>query len=330
MSGLSSLAQKTDLVILKNGDHITGEIKRLDLDILQLKTSSTSTVQIKWYQVSNIYAPDKLVQVELIDKTKIFGKLDTVHLPNALRIVSDIGEFNVPIHQVVTIFQVKKLFWSRFAGNLGAGVSYTKASEVLQTNYNAYISYTDELYFSAIDLNSMKTSQPDKTTSKQDATVNVNRTTISSQFVTVFISIQQNTELDMDKRTALGGGYGVDVLHTNIARLRFTLGATANQELTLVEQITTNNAEGIVSFDARIFKYTDPEVYLTANAVWYPSFTVADRDRVETSVKLRVELLNNLFFETQFYHTYDSKPTSSTAANSDWGVVASFQYTFGL
>jgi len=328
--GFSLSAQKTDLIILKNGDHITGEIKRLELDILQVKTSSMSTVQIKWYQVSNIYAPDKLVQVELNDKTKIFGKLDTIYLPNALRIVSDIGDFNVPVDQIVTIFQVKKVFWSRFSGNLGAGVSFTKASEVLQTNYNAYVSYTDELYLAAVDINSIRTSQPEQTTSKQDILLNVNRTTFSAQFVTLFTGIQQNTELDMARRSSGGAGYGVDLLHSSIARVRFTLGAIANKEVTIEEQISSNNAEGLVAFDARIFKYTDPEVYLTAGINWFPSFTVEDRHRVETNIKLRFELLNNLFLEFNFYHNYDSKPASASAANSDYGILSSFQYTFGL
>ncbi|MEQ8521924.1 MAG: hypothetical protein RIC15_07190, partial [Vicingaceae bacterium] len=40
-------AQKTDILILKNGDHITGEVKRLDLDILQFKTSTMSTAKVK-------------------------------------------------------------------------------------------------------------------------------------------------------------------------------------------------------------------------------------------------------------------------------------------
>ncbi len=327
---LALSAQKTDVVILKNGDHLTGEIKKLDLDILQFKTSTMSTVQIKWYQVSNIFAPDKFVQVELEDKTKIYGSLDSINIPNALRIVSNEGEFNVPVDNVVGITQVKRVFWSRFSGNLGAGLSYTKASDVLQSNFNAYISYTDELYFSAIDVNSIRTQQPERITAKQDLMLNVNRATVGRQFATVFTGIQQNTELDIQNRTWVGAGYGVDLLHTNIARIRFILGGIGNEETTISEGNSTNNGEGLVALDARVFKYTDPEVYLTAGANYYPSFTVENRHRLELTLKIRFELLNNFFIEFQVYDNYDSKPASEEAANNDYGLVGSLQYTFGL
>ena len=58
-----SFAQKTDKVVLKNGDHITGEVKKLELDILQFKTTTMSTAQIKWHHVENLYAPDKSFQI---------------------------------------------------------------------------------------------------------------------------------------------------------------------------------------------------------------------------------------------------------------------------
>jgi hypothetical protein len=98
----------------------------------------------------------------------------------------------------------------------------------------------------------------------------------------------------------------------------------------LEEQVTTENGEGLFGVDARIFKYTDPEIYLTSSFNWYPSMTITGRHRTEADVKLRFELLNNLFLEFTFYHTYDNKPASETAANSDYGFISSFQYTFGL
>ena len=327
---MSTFSQKTDVVILKNGDHLTGEVKKLDLDILQFKTSTMSTVQIKWYQVSNIIAPDKYLQVELKDKTKIFGSFDTINVPNALRIVGNEGEFNVSVDNVVGITQVKRVFWSRFSGNLGAGISYTKASDVLQSNYNAFISYTDELYYSSLDLNSIRTQQSDQTTAKQDVWLNFNRSTWSWQFATVFTGMQQNTELDIQNRTIGGAGYGVDLLHSSIARIRFTLGGIANRETTISEGNSAYNAEGLASLDARVFKYTDPEIYLTFGANYYPSFTVEGRHRAEITLKLRFELLNNFFVELQWYDNYDSKPVSEEAANNDYGVLGSLQYTFGL
>ena len=45
---------KTDVVILKNGDRITGEIKGLDLGILTLKTDWMGTVEIEWDNIERV------------------------------------------------------------------------------------------------------------------------------------------------------------------------------------------------------------------------------------------------------------------------------------
>ena len=325
------MAQKTDIVILRNGDKITGEVKKLELDILQLKTNTMSTVQIKWYQVSNIYAPDKYVQIELKDRTLIFGNLDTINLPGVLRLVSEIGEFNIPVEQVVSIFQVKQEFWNRYSGSLGAGISFTKASEVLQANYNANITYTDKIRFAALDLSSIRTQQPERDISvKEDYSASFNRTVLPRQFANVFMAAQRNTELGIFLRTMGGLGYGVDVIHTAIAHLRITASGIVNKETTLEERVSTENGEGRFSMDARIFKYTDPEIYLTAVLNWYPSFTVPGRNRYEADVKLRFEVVNNLFLEFKVYYNADSKPASETASKEDYGLLGSLQYTFGL
>jgi len=302
----------------------------LDLEILQFKTSTMSTVQIKWRNVSNIYAPDKYCQIELKDKAMIFGNLDSINIPNAIRVTSEIGEFNIPTDKVVRITQVKELFWRRFSGNVGAGISYTKASEVTQSNGNANVSYTDENRYAAVDLSSIQTAQPGRTTTKQDVLVNFNRNTFTRQFSTIFTGANRNTEVGIDLRRKAGLGYGIDLLHTSIARIRFVSAGIYNQERTLEEQNTTQNGEGLFSLDARIFKYSSPEVYLTSSFNWYPSMTIPGRHRTEADIKLRFELFNNLFLEFTFYHTYDNKPASETAANSDYGLISSVQYKFGL
>jgi len=44
-------AQRTDVVIINNDDHITGEIKRLEHGILVFKTDDAGTINIKWEKV---------------------------------------------------------------------------------------------------------------------------------------------------------------------------------------------------------------------------------------------------------------------------------------
>ena len=43
-----SARPKTDVLILKNGDHLTGEVKGLQYARLSFKTDTMETVSVKW------------------------------------------------------------------------------------------------------------------------------------------------------------------------------------------------------------------------------------------------------------------------------------------
>ena len=152
----------------------------------------------------------------------------------------------------------------------------------------------------------------------------------ANQFITTFLTAQKSTELGIQLRTGAGLGYGIDLLHTNVSRIRFLGAMTGNQEQALGEAPTTINAEGLVTLDFRVFKYTDPEVYVNSFVNWYPSFTVDGRHRFETELQIRFELLNNLFLEFKIYGNFDNKPVSTSSSSSDYGLISSFTYTFGL
>lgn len=328
---IAVFGQKTDLVILTNGDKLTGEVKKLDLDILALKTNAMNTIQIEWQYVSNIYAPGKSFMVEMRDKTMLFGSLDSINTPGVLRITGMYGSLNIPVGQVISIVQIKRLFINRFSGSLGAGISYTKASEVTQLNYNANITYTDQLRFVVLDVNSIRTNQKDlASTSKQDLFLSYNRKTVSRQFATVFGALQENTELGVALREMAGLGYGVDLIHTRMSRLRILGSTNFMQETSYEDHATYRNGEAMLSVDGRIFKYSQPELYLTTRVSWYPSFTVAGRNRMEAEIKLSYEVVNNFFIEVNFYDNFDNKPISTTASTNDYGIISSLKYTFGL
>ena len=58
-------APKTDVVILKNGDHITGEVKSLEYNQLKLSTEHMGTIYIEWDKIASI----KSNQYLLLERT---------------------------------------------------------------------------------------------------------------------------------------------------------------------------------------------------------------------------------------------------------------------
>ena len=67
-------APKTDIVVFKNGDKLTGEIKSLKRGRLNLNTDATGTISIEWDQIGHIESLQN-VQVETNTGTRFFGHL---------------------------------------------------------------------------------------------------------------------------------------------------------------------------------------------------------------------------------------------------------------
>ena len=61
----ATAAMKTDIVIFKNGDRLTGEFKSLKRGQLNLNTEATGTIGIEWDKISSVVS-DQRVQVEVM------------------------------------------------------------------------------------------------------------------------------------------------------------------------------------------------------------------------------------------------------------------------
>ena len=72
-SGGLCAAPKTDVVILVNGDHITGEVKRTVQGILSYSTDFIGKISIEWQKVVQLQS-GQVLEVELLDGTKLYGR----------------------------------------------------------------------------------------------------------------------------------------------------------------------------------------------------------------------------------------------------------------
>ena len=73
-SGTLLAAPKTDVVVLANGDRITGEIKSLEYNQLKLSTYDMGTVYIEWDKIASLKS-DQYLLLERTDGTRYYGQL---------------------------------------------------------------------------------------------------------------------------------------------------------------------------------------------------------------------------------------------------------------
>src|SRR5579872_3867019 len=71
-----AFAQKVDVVTLKNGDHLTCEIKKLDQGRLTVSTDALDKVVVYWQDVGAVTSPREF-EVTLASGDKYYGALGT-------------------------------------------------------------------------------------------------------------------------------------------------------------------------------------------------------------------------------------------------------------
>src|SRR5271170_6767954 len=67
-------ADKTDVVVLLNGDHLTGEIKGMSRGQLDFKTDDAGRFSIEWVKIARVTSKH-IFEVELSSGKKYYGTL---------------------------------------------------------------------------------------------------------------------------------------------------------------------------------------------------------------------------------------------------------------
>src|SRR6516225_9243216 len=67
---------KTDIVMLRNGDRLSGDIVSVEFGILTLKTDNMSTLSIEWPEVRSVTSKFDFA-IERRDGTKVHGVIAT-------------------------------------------------------------------------------------------------------------------------------------------------------------------------------------------------------------------------------------------------------------
>lgn len=320
-------SQKTDTVYLKNGDRITGEVKRLEYGILFLKTSGLGTINIEFDRIKTFYAKERFT-VMLASGLRFFGTIDTSGTEGY--VVLRVNDFRIPepISEIAEMYPVKNAFWKRLDGSVDLGYSYTKASTVSQLDFSGNLEHRVERAFTQLKAGFTMTDQQDQERiRKQDYTLSYRRIIKRKWFYAGALGMQQNTELGVEYRYWGGPAIGNNLVNNNLHVLSGMTGLMILTEGTLDDSIT-NSVEGIVHVDYRIFRFNKPDIDIRSSFSYYPSFTSWGRHRIDFEINAKLEIFNDFYFGLKLYDNFDNKPVDENAATNDWGITTSIGYSW--
>jgi putative salt-induced outer membrane protein YdiY len=321
------LAQKTDVIILNNGDRITGEVKKLEYGLVTFKTDDAGNLSIKWDKISSVTARETF-EVETAEGNVYFGSILLSLLNDTLIVTSDQFRFEIAKLSVVSIIPIKNKFFKRLDGSVGVGFSYTKATTLAQLNFNTAIQYRTRKMGTSVSYDgNFSTQEQEGNTRRQEFYYQWQWLLPGRWFFGVQTGFEQNSELGLDMRINLGVGGGRNLIQNNRNVFQALLGCQGISEWLSEEAESSRDLEGIITLNYSLFKYDSPESNISVKANAFPGITDWGRFRLNTSMNISQEIIKDFTIGLIFYSSFDNQPPEGSA-KSDWGITTSIGYTF--
>jgi len=327
-----SMADKTDVVLLVNGNTITGEIKSLDFGVLRYSTDSMGTVSIDWEDIVGITTKQTL-QVEVTDGTFYFGRLDSADNRFEIKVRAVSHDVNMSTARIVkmTPIDAEESFWEKLDGSFSFGFDTEKSSQVTTLRSTADVSYRTRRYLIGLNATFNITDQPgseeeSQTQRRESIGANYQRFRGNRWFTDWYVGWERHDELGILSRYSGSGSLGRYLVQTN--RNQFSLTAGLNGTFTefIGDDESTAAAEG--RFQVRyLHRNLDPDSNVTFTTNIFPLLEDFSTYRVETDLIFRREFIDDLYFDVTLSSSYNSVPPTG-AEKSDYTVTTSIGYSW--
>jgi hypothetical protein len=320
---------KSDVVIMRNGDHITGDIISLEYGTLILKTDKAGTLYIEWPSVRAVSSKFAFA-VERIGGAKFYGVITTSPDGEQLIIGAGSSAAQIRMQDVERMSRYSFSFWNRINGNLSVGFTYTKASDTTVGSVNLVSNYRSSKVEGALNFSSNTTkTETGGDTYRASLSGNILFVTQSRNFWGLVGSLERDQELGIDARVVAGPVLGRKFVQRSYTSLVGVVGVVVDQEAIVGNSEQQTSLEAVLGANWRVFKFTDPETKLNLGISFYPSLTENNRYRGNGNLSLTHKIAGDFTLGVTAYFSADSHPPDPTAAKSDYGLTLNLGYSFG-
>jgi putative salt-induced outer membrane protein YdiY len=312
--------KRHDTVIMKNGDRLTGEVKKLEQGVLYVETDYFSgSVGVDWLQVEKVESKATF-QIVLSDGKRMSGSISkeavsvpgedfTVHAPTA----------DVPVSgaEVVQIESQKQTFWRQLKGSIDLGYNFTSGNNQSSLSTSASALYPAEHWAVGTSYNASFSGQGGgASTNLFESQTFADRFLNRNSFVLGLGDFLHSSQQNLSLRTTLGGGYGRYLKRSNRNSLRWLAGADyskASYQAGL-NQPNQNNLELLLGAEYQLFHFD--RYTLQSQFLLFPGLSDFGRVRFTTKDTFSVRLSNNFHLDFSFWDNFDSRPPLSAQKNA--------------
>jgi len=323
-------AQKTDVITLANGDHITGEIKALERGRVEFSTDDIGTIYLEWDKIVTIVSTN-VFEVGTSDGRRFLGRLGPA-ADRSVTVLSTLESVMLRTVEVTEIRPIGRNFWNKLDGSIDIGFSYTRSSAIGQLNLNANTIYRRPSFEARINGSGTVTWTEDGDGEEERD----DRGTVQGSYIRyrghrVFVGatggFETNDSLGLELRTQAAGFGGWRWVNSNRAQVATAAGLAVNNEKG-VDTETTQNVEALISLLLSYFTYDRPKTNLDLNFTYYPSLSDFGRQRIQFDTNIKREVWKDVYLSLNVYDTFDSRPPNAESHRNDIGVVFAFGWTY--
>jgi hypothetical protein len=317
---------QNDTIVLKNGNILFGEIKKLRSGILTMETPySDSDFTIDFSDVTEI----KVQKSCFIILTR--GRRRTGHiLPSSSgkfsfkSIAYGIEKFS--LSELIFLDEISERFWNRFNGNIDLSYNLTKANTASQINIGGGLDYRGPKWISSLNISALE--------SKQDNAEEIQRTDINAEIQRILpknwyllsnLSYLSNTEQALEGRYAIRAGLGRYLILSN--KLSWGLNAGLNYNIENYSDGTVNKESTELYLGTQFLMFDFEDLDLNTNINLFPSLSEQGRWRIDYSLDIKYDLPWDFYIKTGLQFNYDNQAALS-GSDFDYIFTTGFGWKF--
>ena len=330
LPAITTVAGNDDVVILKNGDRLTGEIRGLQNGELKFFSGyMAESVRLNWTKVERLESKSTFM-IFLVDG-KLFTDVIRLLPSNSGQVANFViagkhESARVQQLDVVRILLADARFFKRLEGSVDFGFNFTSGNDQYSTELLATTTYRtgSNAFTGSID-SSFSGQHNGTSTRRNQFTFDYRKQLTPRWFTGGVVDFLRSDQQSLSLRTSIGGLLGRNLKQTEGTRFAVFGGIVGNRE----KYSTTDHPQSTNGWSDRIdfATFGSARTDLRSRISLFPSLTTPGRMRVQATSNFRLRIATDLWVGFHLYENFDSKPPVRADKN-DLGISTSLSWVF--
>jgi Holliday junction resolvase len=329
--------EKTDVLVMRNGDRLTCEIKSLDSDVLYIRLDYVlGVISVDWSKVDHVESK-QLFLVKTQDGSVYSGTLSTGVSSGARPVTIEVlapssKKVELDKSQITQMDETAEKFLERFNGQIGLGSIYNRGNQSAQYNLNADVHYPRERWSASASYSSnLSSSNGSSVSTRNEVDLSAQRLLRwNNWYYTGLADFLQSAQQGITLQSTFGGGMGRYLKNTGRASISLT-GGFAWQQINYQQGVLTAPTQqvtsGLVASELNLY-YFD-RTNLTVSAMLLPALSDPGRVHFNLNTSYYVRLWRKkLTWNITFYGNWDNHPPPGFSG-ADYGSSSGVSWRFG-